>query len=786
MWAVGWVSAHRRTVAVAVVGLVTAGTAAALIGSASAARPSQFTVVGGKLTSAAGNPRPASGTQASLYGNGAYATTTLSGSGRVVLGAIADYCHGWPVVQVSVAGRILGDTGISGLKAYGTYPVGKPSTAASLPAGTHTVRIAMINDRFTSKCDRNVHLGYARMEFPAGPAGTPSSSPTAPVRPTISPSATVTLTPTATPSTGPLGLDASGTTIPDTAYAIPAGAVFLATNGSDSNGGSPTAPVRTLNKAVSLAPAGGTIVVRGGVYRDWYTGGGTGIKILSKPLTFQAYPHEKPWFDGSEVVPAGQWRSDGAGHWVKEWSTPDFCNGGYYSYRYNAQPTSNDGPCAHFDNANLNEANPAAADPQLAFVDGRQLREVTGLAQVGAATFFYAQDLANRTGKLYLGTNPAGHTVELAKRPQALILGGSNFAIKGLGFRRYATSEQDGLGTPAVYVGASDTLVENSVFTENAAGGLYLKPKGGVVRHSVFARNGFTAMGSNGTSNKGGTDNLLVESSVFSGNNAELFGDHCSRSCGTAGFKSAHLGGFTIRGNIFENNRGKSSGFWCDTDCTGGVIVNNIARGNHDGIFYEVSSNGIIASNLVYGNAFTGLRVAAANMKIYNNTVVDNKTLDMWIFDDSRRGTSVAPDAKNIDVKNNILSGGNVNTLKLEGRGGAPNTTPNTFVTGLDYNSYYRSGGPGKVLVAWAAGATTTYYKSLADLRAARGWENHGQDIATGGDPFFVNSGAANFRLRSGSPALGSGTALPADVAKSVGVATSAGLNRGAITWPGK
>ncbi|RKH46060.1 DNRLRE domain-containing protein [Corallococcus sicarius] len=586
---------------------------------------------------------------------------------------------------------------------------------------------------------------------------------------------------------GLTGLDNTGKTIPDTNYAIPSGAIFLATNGNDSNAGTQAAPVATLNRAIALVPAGGTIVVRGGVYRDWYNNGAGNYRVATKVMTLQAYPHEQPWFDGTDVKPASAWTSDGAGHWYMDWSTPSFCNGGYYNFKYDAQPTTNTGPCSHFDMYG-DPANPAAGDPQMVFIDGAYVHEVKTLAEATPGNFFY--DWNNR--RIYIATNPTGHTVEVAARPVALVLGVTGYTLKGLGFRRYATNEYSGTTSAAVYIGATNSLVENCVFTQMAAGSLSIKPQGGVVRRSVFASNGFTAIGSNGSTNSNPVvpDGLLLEENIVNANNTERFGTNCSRSCAQAGVKIAHMNGFTVRNNVFEHNL-NGAGFWCDEDCRGGVMVGNISRNNKIGIFYEVSDTGIIASNLIYDNTYAGIQTCSSNTKIYNNTLVDNAAISIWIYDDSRneqdrRGSDIGPDTVNVDVANNIMSGGNITTLKASrSDNNFTNTGPNTFFSELDYNSYYRSGGTGKSLVNWVDTGGVNY-TSLAAVRVDRGWELHGHDLASGGDPFFVNQSLRNYVVRPSSVAYNSGKPLPADVAQAIGVPAGTVTSRGAITWPGR
>ncbi|MFI6763288.1 carbohydrate-binding domain-containing protein [Micromonospora sp. NPDC050417] len=130
-------------------------------GTANAAEPSQFTVVEGAIRTATGTPVPASGTHASLWGNSSYATTSITGSGRVLIGAIGENCQGWPTVKVTVDGVSVGQTTIVSAASYGTYPVG-----TAVGAGQHNVKIQFVNDFRAEPCDRNVHIAYARMETP--------------------------------------------------------------------------------------------------------------------------------------------------------------------------------------------------------------------------------------------------------------------------------------------------------------------------------------------------------------------------------------------------------------------------------------------------------------------------------------------------------------------------------------------------------------------------------------------------------------------------------------------
>jgi hypothetical protein len=592
----------------------------------------------------------------------------------------------------------------------------------------------------------------------------------------------------------PTNLDASGLTIPDTNYPIPASAIFMAANGSDTNPGTQAAPVQTLNKAISLVPTGGTIVARGGTYRDWYNSGGTTYKIATAGFTLQAYPHEQVWFDGSDVVSSG-WTSDGAGHWYLSWNTPSFCNGHYYDFPYNNQAkaprnltgtsgttySDNQGPCSHWDQYGSSEANyPAAGDPQMVFVDGNDMPEVDTLSGATGGKFYY--DWANK--RIYISTNPSGHTIELAARPTALVLGGTagGYVVRGVGFRHYATNEYNNITSGAVYIGGNggDTI-ENDVFSYNAGDGMvYSASQNSAVRSSVFAYNGHDGINANGHNSKGITDNFILTGSVFNHNDNEMYGLNCSLSCAASGIKMGNMAGYNISNNIFENGQAGAQGAWCDTNCINGVFVHNLTKNNGGaGYFYEEDTAGIVAGNLSVGDR-TGVNLGAANTKLYNNTYVNCSLICIRLFDDNRSLTTTG-----MSIGNNVVSGTSVNTNWFSGGPASNNQSdPSGWFSYYDYNSYWR---PTSFVLYRLIGSADQNWKSSSTFTAAfPSWEVHATDYVGATDPFFTNANGGDYGIRSGSAAYHSGGPIPADVANALGVSTAAGQTRGAFTWPGK
>ena len=566
------------------------------------------------------------------------------------------------------------------------------------------------------------------------------------------------------------------TSIPDTAYEIPDGAVFLATTGDDEAAGDEAAPVRTLQRAIDRVPDGGTVVVRGGTYRDGSS------DSIDKTFTLQAYPHEQAWFDGADVTTG--WVEGEDGTWVLEdWSTPDFCAGDYYDEPWADQREDNRGPCTHVDMGG-HDANPAAGDPQMLFLDGVPVREVVSQDDVEADSFFYDQ----QARRVVLGTDPRGRLVEMSARPMALRLEGGEgeSAVKGLGFRRYATNEYNANATHgAVLSNDSDNLFENNAFTQMAGAGLSLAdPRRAVVRGNRFVRNGFNGLDANGSSTEDRKDDLLVEDNLFDGNNAELFGKGCRASCAAAGSKLAHMNGLTVRGNVFANTA-EGAGLWCDLDCSRAVITGNVFRDNDAaGLYYEVSSRGVIADNLMVGNGDYGLKSGSARMWIYHNTLVDNGT-NVLIYDDDRSPgvdgwDDVGPDTVDNDFSNNVLSGGEPSFSAWRTSSKGDNTGPGEFMRRMDHNTYHRRAADDQVLIDWRGGSRTGY-ETLEDFQRARDREKNGQDLTGEQDP-FVDRAAGDYGIRADSDAATQGRPLPDEVAEALGLEAGSRHGRGALT----
>jgi len=146
------------------------------VGGEAQAAVQEFQTNTGIVQPATGLPMPASGKQLALMSNGAVASTTVSGSGRVVVGAIASLCSGAPILDITVDGVAQSAVTITKTSSYGAN-----MPRQSVPKGSHVVKIGFNNDEYQpGVCDRNVYLASVRMEFAS------TSTPTGPTKPNAS------------------------------------------------------------------------------------------------------------------------------------------------------------------------------------------------------------------------------------------------------------------------------------------------------------------------------------------------------------------------------------------------------------------------------------------------------------------------------------------------------------------------------------------------------------------------------------------------------------------------
>ncbi len=562
--------------------------------------------------------------------------------------------------------------------------------------------------------------------------------------------------------------------IPDSNFAIPAGAIYVSPTGNDSAAGTEAAPFKTLKYAVSRAGSG-TVVMRKGVYRE-------AVSTITKPVTIQAYPHEKVWLDGSDEVTGwvqegSLWRKDGwtaAAQMCPKTAIPagevDPDQPKYYS-------------CYDAAKDFVTPENPLSFLPDMLFVDGIEQRQVRTKSEVVVGTFYIDQ----ATSRLYTGTNPGSKLVEASTRQQAIQYyqaGVAGAKLRGIGVRRFSskivfTSKP---GQVEVSNGAKGIEFDKMLFTQSASNGLLMvgssadKATGLVVRDSVFANNGASGLSGNYL------DGLVLDQNIIYNNNTQKVQPE-GRYGSFGGAKISRLTNSTVRNNLIQDNYG--NGFWCDLACQNNKITGNMSRGNiGHGLYYEISYGGLLASNVVYDNTGSGIKASGQGIKIFNNTAYSNGASNIFVYDDPDTSRISSSD---IQVKNNIVAAGPRSTSGVQlirtwmGRTNIAQT-----ITALDNNLYFRSNAVvPKTVLTWQGTSPTVNYATLdATLRSQTGRETNGLGVdgkATA--TLFKDAAMGNFQLVSGAAAVNVGEALPADVAAALGQSTGVRVHIGALSW---
>jgi parallel beta-helix repeat protein len=394
--------------------------------------------------------------------------------------------------------------------------------------------------------------------------------------------------------------------LPDSNYAIPDGAVFVSRSGNDGWEGTERRPLKSLTAAVSRVDPNGTIVMRAGNYPE-------SVPVIRKQVTIQPYPHEQVWMKGSDVLTrwtrvGDDWRADG-------WVSP-FCH-----------------TCFHPEA--IDPAYPLAGLPEQVFVDGEPLRQVDTLWGVTSRTFY----IEPVTRHLYIGRDPTDARVEVSSRWRALQLDpeAAGSVIRGIGFSDYSPHwNVDQLG--AVIVNAPLVRIEGNAFTRNAGTGLAVVNQPYVaVTGNVVASNGYRGM------NMYMSHNSVVRQNRFENNNTERFANSgCGNACTVAGLKAVQMHNLVVDNNDFRDNWG--AGVWCDLACTDTAITDNMVSGNFGtGVFFEISSGGVIAGNFINHNArdansttAAGVKVAGSEDVVIFGNVFAGNVRQLGVYDDPR------------------------------------------------------------------------------------------------------------------------------------------------------
>ena len=521
--------------------------------------------------------------------------------------------------------------------------------------------------------------------------------------------------------------------------------MFVSPSGSDTNAGTIAAPLRTITKATSKAPSGGTIVLRAGAHHE--------SQIMmpgNKALTIQNYPGEAAWLDGSTAV--ADWVKSGS-TWVHSGWTPQFESDPTYT---RGAP---DGTAAGWQF--VNPAYPMAAHPDQVWINGSPVAQVGSRAEVGPGKFYV--DYAAQ--ELVLGSDPTGKQVRAGDLGgAALTVTAPGSVIRGIGLQRFATSVPN-KGTLRMW--GSQITAENVIVQDNATQGIALTGTGITFRKVTSSDNGLNGF------EGGKSDGLVLDRVRAERDNRE----HFNAAPVAAGIKMSTSRGVLIQNSVFSNIN--ANGIWFDVSCYDVKLINNDVIGNtDDGVIWELSEKLTMINNRLIDNAGQGLFFLDAGLAdVWNNTITGSKE-PVRLHDTNRNAADLnsapygydnrqpKPDPTvtwvvyKINFRNNIVGGGNGGWCGVLCVLNDTDTRTASQMVSLDGDVYQRSSANNpSALLRWATatkGAETNYNSLGAFKSAIANQEVHGAEVV-GSAP---------------SLAPQSGVAMPSNVATIMGLAT--------------
>ncbi len=374
-----------------------------------------------------------------------------------------------------------------------------------------------------------------------------------------------------------------------------------AMNGKDSNAGTQSAPVRTVQAGFYKADTqfnhkgqGSRVEILPGTYREtvavWPT-----YKHTSAPITLEAVTPGTVTIAGSDVYTG--WADEGAG--------AIFDHG--WSYKFGACPLPNAWPSG---------LQPIVFRREMVIVNGTPLTQVLDAGLLTPGTFFVDQTNSRLRVAPPSGVDLNAATVEVATRPTTLTVSGrTNFVVRGIGMEHAANC----IGSEGGEVSkSSNVLVDKIWASTNNWGGFGVWSVNDVtIQNSVASYNGGFGM------NLARSTNLLLSNTEMDYNNWRgAQGAFYDWGMGAIKFWQIH--GATVKDIYAYNNH--AQGLWFDTDNRDITVDNANLAGNLLGnLQVELNAGPISMTNsvLCYGGLGANLN-SSSNFSLTNSKLFDN------------------------------------------------------------------------------------------------------------------------------------------------------------------
>jgi len=367
--------------------------------------------------------------------------------------------------------------------------------------------------------------------------------------------------------------------------------LYVSPTGSDSASGAVASPYATLAKAVSAAPSGATIVLRGGTYRQ----GGVNV---NKTLKVIAYPGETPVFNGAVAV-LGGWTVSGSQS--------------YHSYT--PMPVS-DGAGISFTTCANQTSSCLGKYPDQVWVGGSQLQQVGDQGSVATGKFWV--DTTNN--RLYMATTDVNSgNIEVSGQRWLLNVTASSVTLQGFKAIRYSNTASD-YGVFKFSGTADNALMQDIYESDTAFMAVSFGPSGSdlntgsTIKDSTIGYSNWMGVSANAT-----TDFTLDHDDISSMNQFNEF----TTSPQSGALKTSRTWHTKVLNSKINNN--KSQGLWFDQSNYDVVIANNdIENNTGSSVFFEIS-NFVYAVNNYIKPAPGGYAMkipGTSDVYLVNNTLV--------------------------------------------------------------------------------------------------------------------------------------------------------------------
>jgi alpha-L-arabinofuranosidase len=418
------------------------------------------------------------------------------------------------------------------------------------------------------------------------------------------------------------------------AAAAQAAEIHVAVAGNDSNPGTRTAPLRTIQRAALLARPGDVITVHAGVYRE-RVAPPRGGESDARRITYQAAPGEKVEIKGSEVV--GNWIMVQAGVWKTTVANSLF---GAFN------------PFADLIRGDWFEPKGRAHHTGAVYLDGEWLTEAAALEDIlkpaGAAPLWFGQVDTDTTTiwAQFGGADPNEHLTEINVRRTVFYPERTNIdyiTVRGFIMRHAATpwapptAEQVGLiGTNW----SKGWIIEKNVVSHSVCSGIALGKHGDAYDNmSKDTAEGYVKTIERGLAN--GWNKASVGGHIVRDNTVS----HCEQAgiVGSLGaafstvtgntihdihvrqlFTGAEMAGIKFHGAIDTVIAGNHiyrtvRGLWLDWMAQGAQVSGNLFHENMaEDLFVEVDHGPFLVDNNIFLSPRTLLSVSQGGAYVHN------------------------------------------------------------------------------------------------------------------------------------------------------------------------